>query len=54
MDFILDSAGTPWLLEVNTMPGFTPISMYPKLWVASGLAYADLIDELIWLALERG
>ena len=39
--------------EINTMPGFTPISMYPQLWEASGLAYPDLIDELIQLALER-
>jgi D-alanine-D-alanine ligase len=39
--------------EINTMPGFTPISMYPKMWDASGLAYPDLIDELIQLALER-
>jgi D-alanine-D-alanine ligase len=35
------------------MPGFTPISMYPKLWMASGLAYRELIDELVGLALER-
>jgi D-alanine-D-alanine ligase len=39
--------------EVNTIPGFTTISMYPKLWEASGLAYSDLIDRLIELALER-
>ncbi len=39
--------------EINTIPGFTPISMYPKLWQASGLAYPTLIDELIALALER-
>lgn len=39
--------------EVNTIPGFTPISMYPKLWIASGLSYAELIDELVRLALER-
>jgi D-alanine-D-alanine ligase len=39
--------------EINTIPGFTPISMYPKLWQASGLAYSALIDELIALALER-
>ena len=39
--------------EVNTIPGFTPISMYPKLWEASGLPYAELIDELVRLALER-
>ncbi|MEY2454337.1 MAG: D-alanine-D-alanine ligase [Acidimicrobiaceae bacterium] len=39
--------------ELNTIPGFTPISMYPKLWEASGLPYAALIDELVRLALER-
>jgi len=39
--------------EVNTIPGFTPISMFPKLWAASGMPYADLIDELVRLALER-
>jgi D-alanine-D-alanine ligase len=39
--------------EINTIPGFTPISMYPKLWEASGLPYAQLIDRLIQLALER-
>ena len=41
------------LNEVNTMPGFTPISMYPKLWIHSGLTYAELIDRLVDLALER-
>jgi D-alanine-D-alanine ligase len=39
--------------ELNTLPGFTPISMYPKLWEASGIGYAELIDRLIQLALER-
>ncbi|MGP7961206.1 D-alanine--D-alanine ligase family protein [Sanguibacter sp. A247] len=39
--------------EINTMPGFTPISMYPRMWQESGLAYAELIDELLTLALER-
>ena len=39
--------------EVNTMPGFTPISMYPKLWIHSGLTYSGLIDRLVDLALER-
>jgi D-alanine-D-alanine ligase len=38
---------------VNTIPGFTAISMYPKLWAASGLPYPKLIDRLIQLALER-
>lgn len=39
--------------EINTLPGFTNISMYPKLWQASGLSYTDLITRLIELALER-
>lgn len=49
------AAPTPRILlnEINTMPGFTSISMYPKLWQASGLAYCDLIDRLITLARER-
>lgn len=42
-----------YLNEINTMPGFTSISMYPKLWEASGIPYAKLIDQLIQLALER-
>jgi D-alanine-D-alanine ligase len=42
-----------YLNEINTMPGFTSISMYPKLWAASGLGYSELIDRLIQLALER-
>jgi D-alanine-D-alanine ligase len=42
-----------FILEANTIPGFTPISMYPKLWEASGIAYGDLIERLIDLALER-
>ena len=41
------------LNEVNTIPGFTPMSMYPKLWEHSGLSYRDLISRLIALALER-
>lgn len=39
--------------EINTMPGFTPISMFPKLWMASGMDYTDLVSELVELALER-
>src|ERR1700722_6921219 len=46
-------SGKIYLNEINTMPGFTAISMYPKLWAASGLAYADLIDRLIQLGIER-
>ncbi|NOX62496.1 MAG: D-alanine--D-alanine ligase [Chloroflexi bacterium] len=54
VDFLLDDvAGEIFLNEVNTIPGFTSISMYPKLWLASGLSYPQLIDRLIELALER-
>jgi len=53
-DFLVDRRnGTIYINELNTIPGFTPISMYPKLWEASGLAYPDLLDRLICLALER-
>jgi D-alanine-D-alanine ligase len=41
------------LNEVNTIPGFTPISMYPKMWEATGLPYEKLIDRLVELAFER-
>jgi D-alanine-D-alanine ligase len=54
VDFFYEESGRGWLInEVNTIPGFTPISMYPKLWIASGLSYPDLIDELVALAVER-
>ena len=54
VDFFFEEDGRGLLLnEVNTIPGFTPISMYPKLWEATGLPYGDLIDELVQLALER-
>ena len=39
--------------EINTIPGFTPISMFPKLWEVSGLSYPQLLDRLVELALER-
>ena len=42
-----------WINEINTIPGFTSISMYPKLWESSGLPYADLVDRLLTLAVER-
>ena len=42
-----------WVNEINTIPGFTSISMYPKLWEASGMSYSDLIDRLLDLAVER-
>lgn len=53
VDTFVTEAGEVVLNEINTMPGFTPISMYPKLWEASGVPYPQLIDELIQLALER-
>jgi D-alanine-D-alanine ligase len=54
VDFFYEADGRGLLVnELNTIPGFTPISMYPKLWEASGLPYAKLIDELVQLALER-
>ncbi|HEY8544444.1 MAG TPA: D-alanine--D-alanine ligase family protein [Acidimicrobiales bacterium] len=54
VDFFYQEGGAGFLLnEINTIPGFTPISMYPKLWEASGLAYPDLVDELVRLAVER-
>jgi D-alanine-D-alanine ligase len=53
-DMLLERAtGEVFVNELNTMPGFTSISMYPKLWAASGLSYSQLIDRLIELALER-
>ena len=54
VDFFYEEGGRGLLLnEINTIPGFTPISMYPKLWEASGVPYAQLIDELVALAIER-
>jgi D-alanine-D-alanine ligase len=54
VDFLLDDASQlVYLNEINTMPGFTRISMYPKLWEASGISYPDLVNRLLELALER-
>jgi D-alanine-D-alanine ligase len=58
VDFLMEPARKGrkpaiYLNEINTMPGFTSISMYPKLWQASGIPYKQLIDRLIQLALER-
>ena len=52
VDFFYDDEAKIWFVnEINTMPGFTPISMFPKLWNASGMPYEDLIDTLIQNAL---
>ena len=54
VDFLLArDTGEMFVNEVNTIPGFTTISMYPKMWEATGLAYPELLDRLITLALER-
>ena len=53
VDFLIGQDGEVLLNEINTMPGFTPISMYPKLWAAAGINYPDLIDRLIQIALAR-
>jgi D-alanine-D-alanine ligase len=53
VDFFLRDNGDLYVNEINTIPGFTSISMYPKLWEASGLALPQLLDQLVELALER-
>ncbi len=53
VDFFLAPGDRLFVNEVNTIPGFTSISMYPKLWEASGLSYPELVDRLIELAIER-
>ncbi len=53
VDFFVTTEGRIVLNEINTLPGFTSISMYPKLWEASGTSYSKLIDKLIQLGLER-
>lgn len=53
VDLFLTPSGKLFVNEINTIPGFTSISMYPKLWEASGIPYSKLIDKLITLAIER-
>ena len=54
VDFFMErETGKIYINEVNTIPGFTQISMYPKLWEASGLSYSQLLERLIELAIER-
>ncbi len=53
VDFFLDDSGKYWLNEINTIPGFTSISLYPAMCAANGLKGHDLIDKLIVLALEK-
>ena len=53
VDFFLTDAGEAVVNEINTMPGFTPFSMYPYMWQVSGLGYTELVSELIELAVAR-
>lgn len=53
VDFFVAETGEVLINEINTMPGFTPFSMYPKLWEVTGLSFGELIDELVELALNR-
>jgi D-alanine-D-alanine ligase len=54
VDFLIErSSGQISINEINTIPGFTSISMYPKMWAHDGLPYPKLLDRLIELALER-
>jgi D-alanine-D-alanine ligase len=54
VDFLLEAAtGKLYINEINTIPGFTSISMYPKMWEHSGIGFSALIDRLIALAIDR-
>ena len=53
VDFFLKENGDLFVNEINTIPGFTSISMYPKLWEATGISYSELVDRLNMLAIER-
>ncbi len=54
VDFLMETAtGQFYVNEINTIPGFTSISMYPKMWEYSGIPYSSLLDRLIALALDR-
>ncbi len=53
VDFFVLHDGRLMINEINTMPGFTPSSMYPRMWAAAGVPYAELVDRLVDLALHR-
>lgn len=53
VDMFLREDGSVYVNEINTLPGFTHISMYPKLWEQAGTSYSELIDQLLQLALQR-
>jgi D-alanine-D-alanine ligase len=51
--FYVEATGEIFINEINTLPGFTATSMYPRLWAATGITFPELVDQLIQLALER-
>ena len=53
VDFFVRTNGDLYINEINTIPGFTKISMYPKMWEASGLSYKDLITQLVQMGFEK-
>ena len=53
MNYLVDENDVPYFGEVNNLPGFTNISLYPQLWALSGISYAELIDKLIQLAIDE-
>ena len=53
VDFFLLADGSLVINEINTMPGFTPTSMFPRMWTEAGMTYAELVDHLVQLALRR-
>jgi D-alanine-D-alanine ligase len=53
VDFFLTEPDDVVVNEINTIPGFTTVSMYPRMWEASGLSYPDLVDRLVELAIDR-
>lgn len=53
VDFLLEDGEAPWINEINTLPGFTSISMYPRLWALSGVPFPELVDRLVGIAIDR-
>ena len=53
VDFIIDAAGTPYILEVNTLPGMTATSLLPDIARGTGMSFPDLVEEILRLALEK-
>jgi D-alanine-D-alanine ligase len=54
VDFFVPRDGEPVVNEINTFPGFTPASQFPRMWAAAGMSYAEVVDTLIRTAVARG